>query len=614
MYRVTTINNCQMGFPSIKLGLIPGAGATVRLPKLVGLSNALKIVLYGENIDSSKGKTVGLIDLTFDKTQDMSFITHVKQYSQKLIVVKRKPPPLKGYRYKALNENFIGRWVVYRYQHQKLGRVFNDKYPAPYYALASLINIYKESPTISMDFESMAFGKMVTSPESKALLAIHFMVEKAKNLPFELSRTKWKPISQIGILGAGSIGSALAHTAAINDVKVFLQDTSEALRKGSDNMSLLTNKLIKKDVMTSYELDQKMKLITSGTTGVITSGDLIIDASSESKETKISVLKSLESLMAGGSIFATTTSSFSITDLANSSKFPENVVGIHFYRAPNKTSIVEIVRGKKTSVSTLATLYKFAVSLKKTPIVVNDGPGFVLNRILFVYQCEACRLLKEGGTVKDVDAIFENFGFESGPFRMLDELGLDVALQFGSNMKSLGDRFVPFQELELLVNKGMKGKKSGVGFYIYKKTETNKKERVSSEITAFTGKQISAKLYPEEILDRCLLLMINEASYILHEGIASSGDDIDLALVEGIGFAPFRGGILAFADNRGIRNVVSRLKALAKTHGKRFEPSPLLESMGSQNLKFFPNRPNCTYVERRGTPQVIMEGAIKARL
>lgn len=599
-----------MGFPSVKLGLTPGSTGTFRLPMILGLSNSLKLLLYGDIWDSQKSFTLGLVDQHFENISNhQSFLQSVKNFSSKLVGVKRKGMIKKPLKYKMMNDNWIGRYFIYQYhQKQKLMKITKGKYPAPYYSLETAYYSFLETPSVTLDFESLTFGKMIVSPECKNLLSIHLLTEKAKNLPKELQNSETKNVKTVSIIGSGVIGSGITHLCACVDIKVQLRDEKEeSIKSSMSYISSLSTKLIKKDIFTSYEMELKTKLIQFSRGIQNLSSDLVIESIVENLETKKSILNELEKNCTSGTIFATTTSSFSIDDLSKSLKNPENLVGIHFYKYPHKTNIVEIIKSKNTSNYALSTVYNFIVSLGKTPIIVNDSPGFILNRILFMYQCEACRILKEGGSVSEIDKIFENFGFENGPFRMLDALGLDVALQFGLNMK--GERYIPFQELESLVSKGMNGKRSKSGFYTY----TSKIKEVSSTSFHFISKN-SKKIFAEDILDRCILLMVNEASHILYEKVVKTPEEMDLAIVAGIGFAPFRGGLLSYVDDRGIKNVISKLKLLSGTHGKRFEPCPLLETMAKENLKFFPNRPKLPYIERSGRPLVLFEGAIKARL
>lgn len=594
----------------MKLGLIPGSAGTYRLPLILGFSNSLKMILYGDIWDSHKSFALGLLDHQFETALDFpNFLQSVKGYSTRLIGVKRKVFNKKPLKYKMMNDNWVGRYFIYQFhQKQKLMKVTKGKYPAPYYSLEATYNSFTETPSVTLDFESLAFGKMVASPECKNLIAIHLLTEKSKHLPKELMKSEPKKVKNVSIIGSGVIGSGIAQLCACVDIKVQLRDDKdESLKSSMNHITSLNSKLVKKDILTNYEVEQKTKLIQFSKGIQNVSSDLVIESIVENLETKKKLLSDLEKECAPNTIFATTTSSFSLQDLSSSLKNPQNLVGIHFYKYPHKTNIVEIVKSKNTSDYALSTVYLFIISLGKTPIIVSDSPGFILNRILFMYQCEACRILKEGGHVAETDRLFENFGFENGPFRMLDELGLDIAFQFATNMKN--DRYVPFQELEALVSKGMKGKRSKSGFYTYR----NKIKEVSSASFQFISKN-SKKIFSEDILDRCILLMVNEACHLLNEGVVKSAEDIDMALVIGIGFAPFRGGLLAYADDRGIKNIISKLKLLSGTHGKRFEPCPLLEKMAKENLKFFPNRPKIPYIERVGRPIVLLEGAIKARL
>jgi 3-hydroxyacyl-CoA dehydrogenase/enoyl-CoA hydratase/3-hydroxybutyryl-CoA epimerase len=271
--------------------------------------------------------------------------------------------------------------------------------------------------------------------------------------------------------------------------------------------------------------------------------------------------------------------------------------------------LVEIIAGKQTSDEVLATIYAFALRLGKTPIVVKDGPGFLVNRILGVFMLEAAGRMftQEGGDLEQIDNVLTEWGFPMGAFRLMDEVGIDVAAHSGKTLEILGDRFKVSGHAggpEVMVQKGLLGKKVGKGFFVYEK---GKKPRLNIESLqeVFPGynPQERKKFASNDIVDRCVLLMVNEAAMILEEGIAKSPEDVDIGMVFGTGFAPFRGGLLNYVDQRGVKVVVKRLNELQQRCGDRFKPAPLLMRMALKDERFFPNRPNVVFTERLHPPR-----------
>lgn len=319
---------------------------------------------------------------------------------------------------------------------------------------------------------------------------------------------------------------------------------------------------------------------------------LIVEAAIERMDLKKRILQDCEKVTSESCIFATNTSSLSITELATASSRPQNIVGMHFFNPVHKMPLIEVIRSNQTSNAAVATIYQLALRLGKVPVICADGPGFIVNRILGIYMAEAGRMLFEGGDITHIDRDIVSFGLPMGPFRLMDEVGLDVAFHVGPVLeKGLGERFAQPQAFARMVNAGLLGKKAGKGFYKY---QNGKSVGVEPSLENLMGSlkktSVGAGLSDVDIVDRCILLMVNEAAYILQDLIAESPSDIDLAMIMGTGFAPFRGGLLAYADDRGLKQIVSRLEYFAKTLGPRFTPSPLLVKKAENNERFFPNR------------------------
>eukprot|EP01080_Neovahlkampfia_damariscottae_P009242 gene9242-1328_t len=612
-YRVScSSKKTKLGLPEAKLGFVPGCGGTIRLPKIIGLSNSLQIILSGNSVNPESAKKLGLVDRIFEIKDDYNFFDCVRSYANSLSKSRKQVKTL-TFREKLFNDNWIGRYFVYKMALKDLNKKTKGKYPAPYYALETVLNSFTETPSAALDFEALAFSKMSISPESKNLVSGFIMNENKKKLPKELPTPK--EVKSISIIGAGIMGSGIAQICAENDYHVYMKDIKDAfVNKGMKKIKSTFEDLQKKNKLTSTEVQKKLNLVQHGIKYQnVKNSDLIIEAASEKLDIKKKIIEELEMNISSGTIIATNTSTLSIQEIARDSKKSKNIVGMHFFNPVKKMSLVEIIKTTETSEEAISTVYQLALKLGKTPIIVKDSPGFVVNRILGVYLCEAGRLLKEGGSVKVIDDCFVEFGMPIGPFRLLDEIGLDIALDSITSLQTLGEQFTPIQGMDYLVEKGIKGRKSGKGFYVYNQKDDKTKMTISPEIIKIFGKP-TKKQFSEDIIDRCILLMIREASNILDEGIVSSPEDVDLALLLGIGFPPVRGGLLSYCDNRSVKNIVVKLKSLMKQYGKRFEPSGLLQEMAKENLKFFPERPNIPYVERRGPPIVRLEGCVRARL
>lgn len=670
-YRVLSANG-RVGLPEVKLGVIPGAGGTVRTPRLIGLSPSLQMILPGGTFNAKTAKARGLVDYVVsvdDSTTSNSsgdrwtgehyFLNEVRKYAQRCVLY-RPLPKRSNIKYlslqeKLLNNNFIGRKIVAQQALANLDKQTGGRYPAPYLALDSVYNATKTPNQRSLMREAQNFGRAAASPESKNLMSVFFMSEDAKKvykqsrLPSmnreqvtQLLKDKWsfggkvyqprgtsgksQPLARYGVIGAGVMGAGIGHLIVSKLIEkhthVFMKDVKEEfVKKGMSHIEELLKKRKRLDLM---------KYVTGGIDmESLAKCDIVIEAAVEHMDIKKKILQATEQewinqlqrerpgvdgatlLRDAGKIFCTNTSTLSITELASVSLNPANVVGLHFFNPVHRMPLIEIVRGDKTSDETVVHCYNLSLQLGKTPIVVNDGPGFLVNRILGIFLLEAQRLMNEGFNIQQVDQIVKHFGLPMGCFRLLDEVGLDVAAHSAQTLTSLGERFRldPSADqfpLSLMIQAGQLGKKSGAGIYNYKKEKKNMVstviEKVSPQKTVGPFDGLNPKLpqiYPQykgnripgsDVIDRMILMMINEAAMILQEGIATSAQDVDIGMIFGTGFAPFRGGLLSHTDALGTKFVVRRLQELRERYGSRFEPCEMLVRMAQNDQKFFPDR------------------------
>jgi 3-hydroxyacyl-CoA dehydrogenase/enoyl-CoA hydratase/3-hydroxybutyryl-CoA epimerase len=603
-----------LGLPEVKLGVIPGAGGTVRLPKIIGLQQSLGIILAGSSVSPKTAKELGLVDLVLpaqDRFQgENRFLWNIRRAAVErldrgITKTNYKPKTIKDM---ILDTTWVGRKVVANMALKNLDKQTKGKYPAPYAALESVIYSTKEPNQRALHLEAQLFGRMAVTAESKNLIAIFNLMEGSKKIPPRLN-AKPLPLNYVTVIGAGVMGSGIAQLALSKGYNVYMKDIKdEFVERGMSVIKGILEGQVKRGRLTTEEMKTRLSRLKAGTSyDLVSTADIVIEAAVEKMDLKKQVLKDCENANSN-IIFATNTSTLSINELATASKNPSRVIGMHFFNPVHKMPLVEIIVGKDTSSLVTATIYGMALKLGKTPIIVKDGPGFLVNRILGVFMLEAAGRMfaQEGGDLEQIDNVLMEWGFPMGAFRLMDEVGIDVGAHSGKTLTVLGDRFnLPGENTtEAMVSKGYLGKKTGKGFYIY---ESGKKPVVNhegiKEVFPIYDSQNRKKFAPNDIVDRCVLLMVNEAAMILEEGIAACPEDVDIGMVFGTGFAPFRGGLLNYVDQRGVKVVVKRLNELQQRYGDRFKPAPLLMRMALKDEKFYPNRPNIVFSERLHPPR-----------
>ena len=469
-----------------------------------------------------------------------------------------------------------------------LGRT-KGHYPAPLKALEAVERGFSRSLSEGLALEARFLGELVVTDVCKNLISLFYLNESNKTDSGVADQTiKPQSIDEVGVLGAGLMGSGIAQVVSYRDIQVRMKDVSdEAVTKGLESARKIYLKAVKKRRMSEEELDRKMSLI-SGTLDYrdFNVVDLVIEAAVEDMAIKQSVLGEFERVAKGEAIFATNTSSLSVTELATASARPENVAGMHFFNPVHRMPLVEVIAGEQTSDMTIATLVAFAKRLGKVPIVVKECPGFVVNRILGPYLNEACLLLEEGNKIEAIDKALLDFGMPMGPFRLFDEIGIDVADKVQDVLGAgFGNRSKPSQVLRRVYKSGRLGRKNNRGFYLHDKKRMSVDDSVYDVVAELrTGPGGATE---GEMQNRMLLSMVNEAARIVEEDIVRKPAHVDLAMIVGTGFPPFRGGLLKFADHLGIGTVVDRLETYKNKHGRRFEPAELLKEMEKNSQSFY---------------------------
>ncbi len=567
----------SIGLPETKLGILPAWGGTTKLPRLIGIPAALDLILTGKTLDAKRAKRAGLVDEILPAAIAVeAAITFAKKQK-----VKRGKDG--GKSRLLLEGNPLGRGFVFRKARAGVMEKTRGHYPAHLKVIEVMETGFSESMQAGLRAEARAAGELVMTDESRNLVRLFFLMESAK----KESGPHPRKIDSAGVLGAGLMGGGIAYALAEKEISVRLRDIQyEALAGGLKAASKIWRKKLERRRITAGEMQRKLSRITTTTDwSGFSRVQVVIEAVVEKLEVKQKVLQEFEAASSQDAIFATNTSTIPITDIASGSARPENVVGMHFFSPVDKMPLVEIIRGEKTSEQTVATIAALGRAIGKTVVVCNDGPGFIVNRILGPYMNEAGYLLEEGNSIDSIDEAMLAFGMPLGPLELLDQVGIDVASKAAEVLlKAFGARMKSSSLISKLIADQRFGKKNGRG--IYQWTE-GKRGVPDAEVYRLAGVSAPRAGESESMRDRMVLGMINEASLVLEEGIARSAGDIDLAMILGTGFPPFRGGLLRYADSLGTPELIRRLKALAAAHGPRFEPAAALRKMAEKDERFY---------------------------
>ncbi len=581
---VSNDQRTALAIPEVKLGIIPGFGGTQRLPRLIGLANALDMILSGKSVYAKKAKKTGLAD---EVTYKEILLDRAAAVAQNAI----NKPRTKKVRAKGsialtvLESNPLTRQFIFRMAQRNILRETRGNYPAPLAALESVQYGLAHTGEEGYAHEAKLLGNLVPTEVSKNLISVFYLNEALKKEP-QPSPVK---IVHAGVLGAGIMGGGIAQLFAEKGISVRMKDINTkavgaGLREAWEIFSRRRNKGILNEIQARDGFDRIGGVTDYSGFGNV---EIAVEAVVEIMDIKKSVLREFERVSKKGSIYASNTSSLSITEIASVSRHPELVVGMHFFNPVEKMPLVEIVRGKKTSAETIAAISSLSRRLGKLPVVVNDGPGFLVNRILMPYLGEAVTMLEQGETIDSIDKALLQFGMPMGAFILLDEIGIDIAHKVSEILyQDLGSRVKPSELLGVLYKEGYYGRKNGRGFYQYqgrKRAEPN--ASVYSKISQAPGR--GRRLPPQEITERSILLMIKEAALCLEEGIIDRPDVLDAALIFGIGFPPFRGGLLKYADIIGAKTIIDKLESYAKKYGDRFLPSSLLRNIAAAGRGFY---------------------------
>ncbi len=583
-----------LGLPEVMLGVLPGSGGTQRLPRLVGIPAALGLMLTGKHLNAQKARRMGLVD---DVTPAATLLQTAVELARRLRenrAASRKTGGLlsvKGLTKLALEDNPLGRRVLFQKAREQALDKTKGHYPAPLRIIDCVETGANRGFRKGLEAEAAAFGELAVTPQARQLMNLYFATTALKkDSGVADPGARPRPVRKIGVLGAGLMGAGIAYvTSSKAQVSVRLKDKDAAsLNRGLAHIDRLIQKRLQRRSLTAFEAGRERRQITptldfSG----FQNADLVIEAVFEDLTLKHRMVADVEAHCPPTTLFATNTSSLPIASIAEAAQRPENVIGLHYFSPVEKMPLLEIIATPQTAPEAIATAVEFGRRQGKTVIVVRDGAGFYVNRILAPYINEAGHLLNEGVAIDAIDRALVQFGFPVGPFALLDEVGIDVGSKVGPILyQAFGERMKPAGLADKLLADGRHGRKSKKGFYLYQGVRKGEKP-VDKSVYAVLGASGGKAMDAGEIVERCVLTMLNEAALCWDEQAIRSPRDGDIGAVFGIGFPAFLGGPFRYADSLGIAELAVKLEQYRQRLGERFRPADLLTTMAREQRSFY---------------------------
>jgi len=580
-YRVAA-PKAQLGLPEVKLGILPGSGGTQRLPRVIPMPEAVKMMTTGNPIPAEKAKELGLVD----EIAQGDLLQSAIQFAR-----TRVGQPLRRIRdAKArLEEDPQAFFARVREQVAKESK----GYPAPLLivecAEAAVTRPFDEGRRL----ERANFDKLVSGPESKALRHMFFAERQTSKIPDVPEDTPVREVNGVAVVGAGTMGGGIAMSFANAGIPVTLVDmTEEALNRGINLIRKNYSATVEKGRLTQAEMDKRIGLIRGSTDlGGIANADMVIEAVFERMDVKQDLFRKLDAMAKKGAILATNTSTLDVDQIAAATRRPSDVVGTHFFSPANVMRLLEVVRGRETAKDVLATTMKLGKRLKKVAVVSGVCDGFIGNRMLEKYTQQAYFLIDEGASPQQVDGALQRWGMAMGPFTMYDMAGNDIGWEIRKRRYRERPDFVYSRVADRVCELGRFGQKTGKGFYRY---EPGSRKPIPDPdvdllIDAYRA-EIGIKprkISDEEIVQRCLYALANEGARILEEGIALRASDIDMVYLTGYGFPPYRGGPMFYADGVGLAKVLDAMRGFQKGYqGAQWKPAPLLVRLAEAGKRF----------------------------
>jgi 3-hydroxyacyl-CoA dehydrogenase/enoyl-CoA hydratase/3-hydroxybutyryl-CoA epimerase len=569
-HRVATLDSStKIGLPETMLGILPAWGGSTRLPRMIGIAGAMNIILAGKVVVPTLAYKYKMVDRVCHK-ENLDYVAKSYIHNGK-----------KKYKKHTLNR-FPLKYIAKSKATKNVLKTTGGVYPAPLKAIDVMIQGLGVSRNESLKLEEKAFTELLNSDVASNLVNIFFLQERSKKTKSD----KDFKVNKTAVIGAGVMGAGIAQWISSRGIKVLLKDIkSEFVANGIKTISNLYSAAVKKRVMTKSEASSKLDNVTPITESLpMKTVDLVVEAAVEQLDIKQNLFAELETLVRDDTILATNTSALSIVDVAEKMEHKERVVGIHYFNPVHKMKLVEVVKGECTSEETVLKATQFVKKTGKLPVIVKDSPGFLVNRILMPYLIEAVHLANGGNDIEHTDKLLRKFGMPMGPFRLIDEVGGDVCQHVADDLLNrLNTKFPNSSLLRRMIEEGNLGKKSGQGFYKYSKGKSNGACDVPRNST------FRLQCENEEIVDRLILVMINEAVRCLEEEVVASPKDVDFGMIMGTGWAPFRGGPIRYLDSVGSKKIAERLQELAKKDAY-FTPCDMLLEYAKTNKKFYEDK------------------------
>jgi 3-hydroxyacyl-CoA dehydrogenase/enoyl-CoA hydratase/3-hydroxybutyryl-CoA epimerase len=559
----------NIGLPETKLGLIPAWGGTSRLPRTIGLTKALPILLAGKTMPPRKAAKAGLIDEAVRPEALMS--------AARRLALRRTPRRTPGV-VDRIAATSIARGKVLESARKKTLDTTHGNYPAPMRLIDVLHTSYRDGFAAGLAAERQAILDMTATDAGKNLLRLFFLRQGAKKKAFAQVQAEPADVRYAAVVGAGTMGAGIAHALVKAGIFVrLIEMNQQAAGAGLGRIRKMLDDDVAMGKLDRIAAKHAFNRVspTIEYTG-LELADFVIEAVAEDIAVKRDVFEKLDRLCRPDCVLASNTSSLSVTEMATATQRPGRVVGLHFFNPVPKMPLAEVVRGKQSSDFALATAIGLAARIGKTPIVCNDAPGFVVNRILIPYLSEAIVMAAGGVPITLIDDAMKRWGMPMGPFELLDEIGLDIAMHVLESLKSdaaTNGRVVA--AMQLAIAEKWLGKKTGTGFYVHNARKHGQPPVNEELIQTLSGSPAVSNPPAEDIQWELVIPMINEMNRLLAEGVTDSTDTVDLATVLGLGLAPFRGGLANFASHVGRGEIERRTESLTKRHGPRFTPKPV---------------------------------------
>jgi 3-hydroxyacyl-CoA dehydrogenase/enoyl-CoA hydratase/3-hydroxybutyryl-CoA epimerase/enoyl-CoA isomerase len=589
-YRVMS-TSASVGFPEVKLGIFPGFGGSVRMPRVIGIDNAVEWICTGSDKKADAALKDGAVDaVVAPEALREAAIAMAKQAAAGRLDWKGK----RAEKLAPVKLNKMELTMAFSSSLAVVGAQAGPNYPAPVLAIKSMQESSVLGRDAALEVEGRYFAKAAVTPQSNALVGVFIADQVVKKASGAWEKKSAKQIGQAAVLGAGIMGGGIAYQAALKGTPIVMKDIrDDALALGMNEAGKLLSKQVEKGRLTPAKMGEILGRIRPTLNyGDFGSVDIIIEAVVENPKVKKAVFAEVEGMVREDTIIASNTSTISISYLAEGLKRPQNFVGMHFFNPVHMMPLVEVIRGKQSSDAAVAATVKLASKMGKTPIVVNDCPGFMVNRVLFPYFAGFHMLLRDGADFQAIDKAMEKFGWPMGPAYLMDVVGMDTAVHAAGVMaEGFPDRMKPDFKgaTEVLVENKRFGQKNGKGYYVY---APDKKGKPKKSVDPSTYDLIAAvcgprkEFAPEDIVARCMVPMVNEVARCLEEKIVASPYEADMSLLYGIGFPPFRGGACRYVDQMGVANFVALAQKYASL-GKLYEPPKLLRDMAAAGKKFF---------------------------